>query len=466
MQNFTDLERIEPLKRGSNERKKDYNEIYEVFKRGEAAAQSNRCVQCGDPYCHNKCPLHNYIPNWLRATASKDLELGFKLSNETNPFPEITGRVCPQDRLCEGDCTLQQDGYGAITIGSIETYLSEEGFKKGLQPEFAEKFSDKKVAIVGSGPAGFSCATYLLRSGIQVEMFEKSDKPGGLLTYGIPAFKLEKNVVFRRFDFLKKAGMKLHQNTEIGKDIDLKDLIENFDAVFVAIGAEKSKKAKLENEDANGVFVAIEFLINTQKKLFGDEPYDESYDVKGKNVVVIGGGDTAMDCIRTSLREGAKTVKCLYRRDQNNMPGSKKEFKNAKEEGAEFVFNVAPKEILVDENNQVIGIRMQKTTLSEPDESGRRRVEIIPNSEYDEEADVVIFALGFDNQKFDFLEKNGIQTNKWGQILVDNSCKTSKDFVFAGGDCQRGSDLVVTAAADGKRAALEISRILLEENGK
>jgi len=459
MQNFTDLERIEPLKRGSNERKKDYNEIYNVFKRGEAASQANRCVQCGDPYCHNKCPLHNYIPNWLRATASKELELGFKLSNETNPFPEITGRICPQDRLCEGDCTLEQDGYGAITIGSIETYLSEEGFKKGLKPEFAETKSDKKVAIVGSGPAGFACATYLLRSGIQVEMFEKDSKPGGLLTYGIPSFKLEKNIVFRRFDFLLDAGMKLHLNTEVGKDIELKDLIENFDGVFIGIGAEKSKKARLENEDAKGTFLAIDFLVNIQKKLFG-EKYDSYYDVSGKDVVVIGGGDTAMDCIRTSLREGAKSVKCLYRRDAQNMPGSKKEFKNAKEEGAEFIFQASPKKVLVNENDEVIGVEVLKTTLSQKDESGRSRVEIIDGSEYKVDADIVIFALGFDPQNPEFLSENGIITNKWGEIEVDENGQTSVPFVFSGGDCQRGSDLVVTAAADGKKAAENLVKLL------
>ena len=459
MQNFTNLERIDPLKRGSNERKKDYHEIYEVFKPYEASAQANRCVQCGDPYCHNKCPLHNYIPNWLRATAQKDLELGFKLSNDTNPFPEITGRICPQDRLCEGDCTLEQDGYKGITIGAIETFLSEEGFKKGLKPEFAKEFIDKKVAIVGSGPAGFSCATYLLRNGIQVEMFEKAPRPGGLLTYGIPSFKLEKNIVFRRFDFLKEAGMKLHLNTQVGKDIDLKDLIENFDAVFIGIGAEKSKKANIEHEDANGCFLAIDFLKNIQNKLFGDE-FDSNYNVEGKNVVVIGGGDTAMDCIRTSLREKAKSVKCLYRRDALNMPGSRKEFKNAKEEGAEFIFQTAPKRILVNDKNRVIGVEVLKTNLTQKDENGRSRVEIIENSEYKVDADIVIFALGFDTVKFDFLSENGIETNDWGQILTDKDNQTSVPYVFAGGDCYRGSDLVVTAASDGKKAAEKITQLL------
>ncbi len=460
MQNFTNLERIDPLKRGSNERKKDYNEIYDIFKNSDAFSQADRCVQCGDPYCHNKCPLHNYIPQWLRGVAKKDLSISFKLSNETNPFPEITGRICPQDRLCEGDCTLEQDGYGAITIGSIETYISEKGFQKGMKPEFADKFSDKKVAIVGSGPAGFSCATYLMRAGIHVEMFEKANKPGGLLTYGIPSFKLEKDVVFRRFDFLIEAGMKLHLGVEIGRDKDLKDLIENFDAVFIGIGAEKSKTAKLANENANGVFLAIDFLKNIQQKNF-NEKYEKSFEVKGKNVVVIGGGDTAMDCIRTSLREGASSVKCLYRRDAINMPGSKKEFKNAREEGAEFIFNSSPKEVQVNSDGNVVAIEMLATTLSEKDDSGRQSVSIVENSEFRVDCDVLIFALGFDQVNPDFLAENGIKTNKWGEIEANENLESSKDFVFTGGDCYRGSDLVVTAAEDGKIAAREIANKLL-----
>ncbi len=465
MQNFTNLERIEPLKRGSNERKKDYKEIYEVFKPSEASAQSDRCVQCGDPGCHDKCPLHNYIPYWLRGVASKDIALSFKISNETNPFPEITGRICPQDRLCEGDCTLEQDGYGAITIGSIETFISEEGFKKGLTPEFAKTFTDKRVAIVGSGPAGFSAATYLMRAGINVEMFEKANRPGGLLTYGIPSFKLEKEVVFRRFKFLQDAGMKLFLNVEVGKDIDFKELLENYDAVFIGIGAEKPKKANIPAENAENVFLAMDFLRSIQKKLFGEQ-YDTKYEVAGKKVVVIGGGDTAMDCIRTSLREGASSVKCLYRRDAKNMPGSRKEFKNAKEEGAEFVFNAAPKEILVNEKGEVIGIEMLKTQLSQKDESGRQRVEIVDSSEFRVDADVVIMALGFDPVKPEFLYENGIETNKWGGIVADENQECSKPFVFTGGDCFRGSDLVVTAAQDGKIAAQAIAKKLLVSTGE
>jgi glutamate synthase (NADPH/NADH) small chain len=460
MQNFIKFERIEPFKRGSNERKKDFKEIYSVYRKSEAAIQSERCVQCGDPYCHNKCPLHNFIPFWLKATAAKDHELAFNLSNETNPFPEITGRICPQDRLCEGDCTLHQDGYGAITIGSIETFVSEKGFAKGMKPTFSKEMSDKKVAVIGSGPAGFSVATYLLRAGIQVEMFEKASKPGGLLTYGIPSFKLEKSVVFRRFDWLKEAGMKLHLNTEIGKDVSFEKLLEDFDSVFIGIGAEESQKANLDGEESENTFLAIDFLKNIQQKHF-EEEYDSRYEVENKNVVVIGGGDTAMDCIRTSLREGAMSVKCLYRRDETNMPGSKKEFKNAKEEGADFVFNVSPKDIVLDDSGNVIGITMQKTKLSEADKSGRQRVEIIEGSDYCIDTDIVIMALGFNNTKPKYISKNGIESGKWGEIIANQNQETSKEFVYAGGDCFRGSDLVVTAAQDGKIAAEAIVKKLL-----
>lgn len=462
MQNFIKLERIEPEKRGSNERKNDFKEIYSVFKPAEARIQADRCVQCGDPGCHVKCPLHNYIPQWLKSIANKDSHMAFKLSNESNPFPEITGRICPQDRLCEQDCTLQQDGYGAITIGSVETYISENGFKNGWRPEFADEMTDKKVAIVGSGPAGFSVATYLLRAGIKVEMFEKASRPGGLLTYGIPSFKLEKEVVFRRFKWLEEAGMKLFLNVEVGEDIDFKELTENFDAVFIGIGAEASKKANIAGENGKNVFVAIEFLKHIQQKQFG-EPFDSDFDVENKRVVVIGGGDTAMDCIRTSLREGASSVKCLYRRDAQNMPGSYKEFKNAKEEGAEFVFYASPKEVLLNDEGKVIGIEMQKTMLSQKDESGRQRVEIVDDSNFRVDADVVIFALGFNNTTPKFLSENGVEMDKWGAITADENQETSKPFIYTGGDCFRGSDLVVTAAQDGKIAAAAIAKKLLRK---
>jgi glutamate synthase (NADPH/NADH) small chain len=460
MQNFIKVERIEPEKRGSNARKKDFKEIYTVFKPLDAQIQAERCVQCGDPGCHVACPLHNFIPQWLKTTANKDSKIAFELSNESNPFPEITGRICPQDRLCEGNCTLHLDGYGAVTIGSVETFISENGFKKGWRPQFSDKMSDKKVAIIGSGPAGFSVATYLLRHGIRVDMFEKNSRPGGLLTYGIPSFKLEKEVVFRRFQWLEEAGMKLFLNTEVGKDISFEELSENYDAIFIGIGAEESKRANIPGENGTGVYIAIDFLINIQKKFFAED-YDTNFNVENKRVVVIGGGDTAMDCIRTSLRERALSVQCLYRRDAHNMPGSKKEFNNAKEEGAEFIFNVSPKEVLLDDNGEVIGIVMLKTTLSSKDESGRQRVEIVEGSEFRVDADVIIFALGFNNTKPEFLSQNGIETDKWGAIVADESFQTSKPFIYTGGDCFRGSDLVVTAASDGKKAAESIAKKLL-----
>jgi glutamate synthase (NADPH/NADH) small chain len=459
MQNFLNIERIEPKKRDAATRVKDFKEIYETFTSAEASAQADRCVQCGDPYCHNRCPLHNFIPFWLRSVNAYDKELSFKLSNETNPFPEITGRICPQDRLCEGACTLNE-GYGAVTIGSIETFISEEGFKNGLKPEFSSKKTGKKVAIIGSGPAGISAATFLLRAGVEVDMYEKANRPGGLLTYGIPNFKLEKEVVFRRIKWLEEAGMKLYLNIEVGKDISFGEIADTHDAIFLGIGAEDSNRAKLPNENADGVFMAIDFLKNIQKKEF-NEPNDPKYSVKDKNVVVVGGGDTAMDCLRTSVREGARSVKCLYRRDKQNMPGSKKEFKNSLEEGAEFIFNTSPKEIIINSEGRAIGMQMLRTMLGERDSSGRQRVEIIKGSEYRIDADVIIFALGFSPSVPNFLAENGIEVNKWGGIVTDENYETSKKGVFAGGDCYRGSDLAVTAAYDGREAAKKIAEFLL-----
>ncbi|NPA73919.1 MAG: glutamate synthase subunit beta [Epsilonproteobacteria bacterium] len=459
MQNFTEIERIDPIRRGSNERIKDYKEIYELFKTNDAATQAERCVQCGDPYCHNKCPLHNYIPFWLKSIANIDKELAFKLSNETNPFPEITGRICPHDRLCEGACTLNQDGFGAVTIGAIETFISENGFKHGLKPNFPGVSSNKKIAIIGSGPAGMSVATYLLRAGVGVDMYEKASRPGGLLTYGIPNFKLNKKVVERRYEWLQEAGLNLHLNKEVGKDITFAEIARDCDGIFIGIGAQKPRLANIKNEDAEGTMLALDFLVNIQKKLFGEE-YDKRYDVRDKNVVVIGGGDTAMDCVRTAIREGAKSAKCLYRRDRANMPGSKKEIKNAYDEGAIFVFNVTPEEVVVNSEGKVIAIEMKKTKLGEKDSSGRQKVEVLKGSNFRVEADVIIFSLGFEPETPSFLAENGIEVNKWGGIIVDKNYETSKKGIYSGGDCYRGADLVVRAANDGKEAAHNIIKSL------
>ena len=460
MQEFINIERVSAKCRESSDRVGDFREIYDILSKEDASIQASRCVQCGDPYCHNKCPLHNYIPYWLKSTANMDLNLSFKLSNESNPFPEITGRICPQGRLCEGDCTLN-DGHGAITIGNIETFISEEGFKKGMKPEFPGINTDKKVAIIGSGPAGISAATYLLRAGIKVNMYEKDSRAGGLLTYGIPGFKLDKGVVQRRINWLIEAGMSLHLNAYVGKNITFDEIVSSNDSVFIGIGAQKSRKAKINNESAKNVFMAIDYLRAAQKKLFNEE-YDTGYDVRDKTVVVIGGGDTAMDCVRTALRQGAKEVTCLYRRDKHNMPGSKKEFKNARDEGVKFIYNVSPKEIIANNDNRAIGIMMQRTLLGQRDNSGRSSVEIIKGSEFKVDANIVIFALGFIPTKPDFLASNGIDINKWGEIIVGDDYQTTKLGVYAGGDCKRGSDLVVTAAKEGKDAAKHIIRSLLE----
>ncbi|MDX1809476.1 MAG: glutamate synthase subunit beta [Sulfurospirillaceae bacterium] len=458
MQDFINTERISARKRDSSDRIGDFNEIYEVLNKEDAAIQANRCIQCGDPYCHNKCPLHNYIPYWLKSSSEMDLNLSFKLSNESNPYPEITGRICPHDRLCEGDCTLN-DGHGAITIGNIETFISEEGFKKGLKPEFPGITTDKKVAIIGSGPAGIAAATYLLRSGIKVNMYEKDPRAGGLLTYGIPSFKLDKDIVARRIKWLIDAGMSLHLNTEVGKNITFDEIVSTHDSIFIGTGAQNSVKAKITNENANGVFMAIDFLRNSQHKLFL-EKHDEKFCVKGKNVVVIGGGDTAMDCVRTAIRQEAKEVTCIYRRDKYNMPGSKKEFQNAREEGVRFIYNASPKEIVVNSDNQAISIVLQRTVLGKKDSSGRSSVEIIKGNEFKVDATVIIFALGFSATNTDFFSSNGIETNKYGNIIVGDDHQTSKTGIYAGGDCKRGSDLVVTAAKDGKEAAQQIIKNL------
>ncbi|MGW8169761.1 MAG: glutamate synthase subunit beta [Sulfurovaceae bacterium] len=461
MQKFLEFDRVEAKKRDVVERIKDFDEIYEVFMSEKAGEQSERCIQCGDPYCHNGCPLHNFIPQWLKATAAKDLEFAFMLSNETSPFPEVMGRICPHDRLCEGACTLN-DGHGAITIGSIETFINEEGFKKGFKPKFASQKIDKKVAIVGAGPAGLSAATFLLREGVSVEVFDKQAKAGGLLMYGIPGFKLDKNIVSRRVKLLEEAGAVFRLNTEVGKDIAFEELMENFDAVFIGVGATKGKKAGLMGEDANNVYLAMDFLTTIQKNIFG-EKVTKNIDVKDKNVVVIGGGDTAMDCVRTSLREKAKSVKCLYRRDAFNMPGSKKEYVNAKEEGVEFEFYVSPKKFIINDKAEVIAVEMVKTKLSTPDDNGRQKVEEIAGSNYLVEADVIIMALGFDMCEYSFLASNGIETDKWGQILVDENYETTKNGIYAGGDCNRGADLVVTAVRDGREAAKAIMKKFLAQ---
>ena len=458
MLNFTKFERVNPEKRDVLLRLKDFNEVYQVFTKQRATEQADRCMQCGDPYCHTGCPLGNYIPAWLKQTATKNPEMAFALSNQTSPFPEILGRICPQDVLCEGACSLNT-GHGAVSIGAVETFVSESAFESGLKPKITEHKNGKKIAVIGSGPSGISAATFLLRKGFEVEMFERANRAGGLLMYGIPGFKLDKTTVDRRINWLLEAGMKLHTNCEIGKDKSISELEKEFDAIYLGIGATASNEVKIDGEKSSNVHFAIDFLTGIQRRNLGDKEV-KYIDVKDKKVVVIGGGDTAMDCVRTSVREGAETVKCLYRRDEKNMPGSKKEVVNAKEEGVEFVFNVSPKSIKV-EKDLAVAVELLQTKMSEADASGRQKVVVVEGSEYLEEADVVILALGFSPEVPAFLKELNVETNSWGGIVIDSNYKTSNKKVYAGGDCRRGAHLAVTAAVDGREAAKAIIKELL-----
>ncbi|MBD0402838.1 glutamate synthase subunit beta [Flammeovirga sp. EKP202] len=467
MYEFTKIERITPTLRPADERVGNFNEISEVYSTSETASQASRCVQCGNPYCSSVgCPLSNYIPQWLRFIAEKDLEQAFKISNESSPFPEILGRICPQDRLCEGACTLndgnEEETIGAITIGSIEVAISEKGFKKGFKPEFAEKMTGKKVAIVGSGPAGLSCATFLLRAGVKPVVFDKADRAGGLLTYGIPGFKLEKAAVERRVELLQEAGMELKLGVDIGNDVTLEQLNKDYDAVFLGIGAMAGRQLDDEAYNSDNIYMAVPFLTNIQKKI-DEQQFDKKYDVTGKRVVVIGGGDTAMDCVRSSIREKAAKVTCFYRRDEENMPGSRKEVRAAKDEGVEFNFLKSPKNFVADDKGNVYGAKFVDMELSEPDASGRQAVTEVAGSEAIVEADVFILALGFSNEKLGWITDAGVKTNQWGAIETDAKGETSVPGVFAGGDSVRGADLVVTAALDGREAAMSILESIFEK---
>ncbi len=462
MYEYTKIERIDPEVKLSQERIQDFKEIYEIYEPEIGAAQASRCIQCGIPYCSaTGCPLNNNIPQWLKYIANKDLKLAFEISNETSPYPEILGRICPHDRLCEGACTLN-DGHGAVTIGAIEIFINETGFESGLKPSFAEKLSDKKVAIIGSGPAGLSCATFLLRAGIKPVVFERADEPGGLLIYGIPGFKLEKETVTRRVKYLLDAGMELRLSTEIGKDISFDEICNTHDAVFLSFGATEGKLLSYENYNTHNIYMAVPFLTNIQMKLLGKK-HDAKYNVTGKDVLVIGGGDTAMDCVRTSVREGANSVKCIYRRDEENMPGSRREVKSAKEEGVEFIFNTAPKNFVANARGNIMGMNFVKTALTQNGQPGRASFEELSKTEHAIDGDIIILALGFNIEQLQFLNENGIRTNRLGGIITNEKMQTTRDGVFAGGDAVRGADLVVNAALDGREAAMAIAEYVLDE---
>lgn len=371
---FIDVARIDPPKKPLKVRKIEFVEIYEPFTQQQASAQSDRCLDCGNPYCEWKCPVHNYIPQWLKLANEGRIIEAVELSHQTNTLPEVCGRVCPQDRLCEGSCTLNDD-FGAVTIGNVEKYITDKAFEMGWKPDMSHvEWTDKKVAIIGAGPAGLSCADILVRNGVKPVVFDRYPEIGGLLTFGIPSFKLEKEVMINRRRIFSEMGVEFRLNTEVGKDVQMTELTAEYDAVFLGVGTYQNMRAGLENEDAPGVFDALPFLISNTYRVMELEGSPPFIDMAGKNVVVLGGGDTAMDCVRTSVRQGASSVICAYRRDEANMPGSRREVKNAREEGVKFKFNLQPTGLELGKDGQINGVKMVKTALGEPDEAGRRRI--------------------------------------------------------------------------------------------
>ncbi|ELT0933877.1 formate-dependent uric acid utilization protein AegA [Enterobacter roggenkampii] len=452
--------RGEPDKLAGAERVGHFNEIYLPFRAEQAAREVSRCLKCGEhSICEWTCPLHNHIPQWIERLNAGDITGAAELSHQTNCLPEITGRVCPQDRLCEGACTLR-DAAGAVTIGNIERYISDRALAMGWRPDMsAVTPSGKRVAIVGAGPAGLACADVLARRGVSVTVYDRHPEIGGLLTFGIPAFKLDKSLLARRREIFTAMGIRFELNCEVGQDVSMSQLKSDNDALFIGVGTYRSMKAGIPNEDAPGVYDALPFLVGNTRHVMGLEATasEPSIDTRGLNVVVLGGGDTAMDCVRTALRHGAATVTCAYRRDEANMPGSKKEVQNAREEGASFEFNVQPVELTLDPNGKVNGIRMLRTALGEPDAQGRRRPVPVAGSEFVMAADAVIMAFGFNPHAMPWLQAQGVETDDWGRIVASVESRyryqTTNPQIFAGGDAVRGADLVVTAMAEGRHAA-------------
>ena len=469
MLQFVDLKQETPEKRGTEKRKDDFNEIYKEFITNKASDQSSRCSQCGVPFCQIHCPLGNNIPDWLKLTAEGRLKEAYEVSQSTNNMPEVCGRICPQDRLCEGNCVIEQSGHGTVTIGSIEKYITDTAWDKGWVKPFKVKRELKQsVGIIGAGPAGMACAEELRKSGYQVTIYDRYDRPGGLLIYGIPNFKLEKFVVERRTKLLKDSGIKFVQNFEVGKDKTLYQLKEKHDAILIATGVYKAREIDIHGQNLKNIFPAMDFLTASNRKGLGDKVKlfdDGTLNAEGKNVVVIGGGDTAMDCVRTSVRQKAKSVKCLYRRDRENMPGSAREVGNAIEEGVEFVWLTSPKSFIG--TNKVETVEVNKMKLGDPDSSGRRRPEIEKGSEYKIPADLVIKSLGFDPENLPKLfNAEELVVSQWGTLKIDlKSMQTNLDGIFAAGDIVRGASLVVWAIRDGRDAAVQIEKYLkLKEN--
>ncbi|MBX2839657.1 MAG: FAD-dependent oxidoreductase [Gammaproteobacteria bacterium] len=465
---FLDVPRVDPDKTVSEIRIKSWDEIYGQFSAESAASQSSRCLECGNPYCEWKCPVHNYIPNWLKLIGEGNLIEAAEMSHRTNSLPEVCGRVCPQDRLCEGACTLN-DGFGAVTIGSIEKYITDEAFKLGWRPDMSHVVATgHKVAIVGAGPAGLACADVLTRNGVTADVYDKYPEIGGLLTYGIPPFKLEKEVVITRRKILEGMGVKFILNKEVGKDILLETLLEQYDAIFLGMGTYTSMRGGFPGEELQGVHEALPYLISNVNELSGWRAEKENFiDLKEQRVVVLGGGDTAMDCNRTAIRQAASSVTCAYRRDEINMPGSRREVKNAMEEGVNFLWNRQPIEI-VGENGIATGVKVVTTQLGEPDSRGRRMPEEVAGTEEIIPADAVLIAFGFRPNPAAWFDEHKIDIDDRGRVIAPETGafthQTTNPKIFAGGDMVRGSDLVVTAVFEGRNAADGIVSYLAEQS--
>lgn len=454
---FIDVGRNTPDKKSLESRRTNYVEIYNPFTKEQVSEQSHRCIECGNPYCEWKCPVHNFIPNWLKLVTEGNLFEAAELSHQTNTLPEVCGRVCPQDRLCEGACTLN-DGFGAVTIGASEKYITDTALAMGWRPDLSGvEATGKKVAIIGAGPAGLGCADILTRNGVKAVVFDRYPEIGGLLTFGIPEFKLEKEVMTRRREVFEGMGIEFRLNTEIGKDIQIGELLDQYDAVFMGMGTYTYMRGNFPGENLSGVYEALPYLIGNVNHNLGFEQDPSAYvNLKGKRVIVLGGGDTAMDCVRTAVRQQADKVICAYRRDEENMPGSRREVQNAQEEGVEFLYNRQPIEV-VEYFDQACGIKVVETELGEPGPDGRRRPEPIPGSEEVLEADAIIIAFGFQPSPADWFDDVEVQLNGWKGVVAEEhqtyKFQTTNPKIFAGGDMVRGSDLVVTAIWEGRQAA-------------